>query len=83
LAGHARPTLRCLRDDLGLTVPHAGILLDETGHPVLAQATERLLESMARRRPQLVVLRFAGSEYAADALKLSPLMHLSSGLADS
>jgi hypothetical protein len=44
MAGHARPTLRCLRDDLGLAVPHADILLEEVSHPLLAKATERFAD---------------------------------------
>lgn len=35
-----RPTLRCLRDDLGLTVPPVNRPLDEVDHPLLRKAVE-------------------------------------------
>ncbi len=44
MAVHARPTLRCLREDLGLAVPHADTLLEETSHPLLAKVTERFAD---------------------------------------
>src|SRR2546422_8982264 len=37
----ARPTLRCLRDDLKLTVPPADEPLDEVDHPLLRKAREQ------------------------------------------
>jgi hypothetical protein len=37
----ARPTLRCLREDLELPVPAATVPLDELDHPVLAKAAEQ------------------------------------------
>lgn len=37
----ARPTLRCLRDDLKLAVPPADHPLDEIAHPLLIKATEQ------------------------------------------
>lgn len=36
-----RPTVRCLREDLGLPVPPARIPLDEIDHPLLRKATEQ------------------------------------------
>lgn len=40
MAGPARPTLRCLREDLALAVPRADTPLEEISHPLLARATE-------------------------------------------
>ncbi|MEW1721660.1 hypothetical protein [Streptomyces sp. NPDC093109] len=37
----ARPTLRCLRDDLDLPVPAVTVPLAEIGHPLLAKAAEQ------------------------------------------
>ncbi len=36
MAGRARPTLRCLREDLALPVPRADTPLEEISHPLLA-----------------------------------------------
>jgi hypothetical protein len=44
VAGRARPTLRCLREDLGLAVPPADTPLDEVPHPLLAKASERFAD---------------------------------------
>jgi hypothetical protein len=41
VAERARPTLRCLREDLALPVPRVDTLLEEIGHPLLAKAAER------------------------------------------
>jgi hypothetical protein len=41
VAGRARPTLRCLREDLGQAVPPADTPLDEVPHPLVAKASER------------------------------------------
>jgi hypothetical protein len=41
LAERARPTLRCLREDLGLAVPRVDTPLEEATHPLLAKAAER------------------------------------------
>jgi hypothetical protein len=41
MAGLARPTLRCLREDLALTAPRAGTPLEEISHPLLSKANER------------------------------------------
>jgi hypothetical protein len=35
-----RPTVRCLREDLGLPVPPARFPLDEIDHPLLVKAAE-------------------------------------------
>jgi hypothetical protein len=40
MAGLARPTLRCLREDLALAIPRADTPLEEISHPLLAKATE-------------------------------------------
>jgi hypothetical protein len=40
MAERARPTLRCLREDLGLAVPRVDVLLEEVVHPLLAKAAE-------------------------------------------
>ena len=37
----ARPTLRCLREDLAQALPRADTPLDEIAHPLLAKAGER------------------------------------------
>jgi len=51
MAGQARPTLLCLREDLGQTVPPADTPLDEVPHPLLAKASERFAdESTPRER---------------------------------
>jgi hypothetical protein len=44
MARRARPTLRCLREDLGQAVPPADTPLDEVPHPLLAKASERFAE---------------------------------------
>jgi hypothetical protein len=44
MAGLARPTLRCLREDLALTVPRADTPLEDISHPLLAKATERFAD---------------------------------------
>lgn len=41
MAGQVRPTLRCLREDPALPVPHADTPLDEVSHPLLAKAAGR------------------------------------------
>ena len=41
MARRVRPTLRCLREDLGQGVPHADIPLDEVPHLLLPKATEQ------------------------------------------
>jgi hypothetical protein len=40
----ARPTLRCLREDLCLPVPPVDRPLDEITHPLLRKATERFID---------------------------------------
>jgi hypothetical protein len=45
----ARPTLRCLREDLAQDMPRASTPLDEIDHPLLAKATERFTESQTPR----------------------------------
>jgi hypothetical protein len=40
----ARPTLRCLREDLGQAIPRADTPLDEVPHPLLAKASERFAD---------------------------------------
>jgi hypothetical protein len=44
MAGRARPTLRCLREDLALAVPRADAPLEDLSHPLLARATERFAD---------------------------------------
>ncbi len=44
MAGVARPALRCLREDLTLTVPRADTPLEEISHPLLARATARFAD---------------------------------------
>lgn len=44
MAGRARPTLRCLREDLGQAIPPADTALDEVAHPLLAKASERFAD---------------------------------------
>jgi hypothetical protein len=44
MTGLARPTLRCLREDLALTVPRADTPLEDISHPLLASATERFAD---------------------------------------
>jgi hypothetical protein len=40
----ARPTLRCLREDLSLPLPRVDIPLDEIIHPLLAKVAERFAD---------------------------------------
>jgi hypothetical protein len=40
-----RPTLRCLREDLGLPVPMARLPLDQVEHPLLVKASERFAQA--------------------------------------
>ncbi|HEX6519132.1 MAG TPA: hypothetical protein VF070_03845 [Streptosporangiaceae bacterium] len=42
MARPVRPTLRCLREDLGQAIPHVDIPLDEIGHPLLVKAAGQL-----------------------------------------
>ena len=49
MARRARPTLRCLREDLGRAVPPADTPLDEVPHPLLAKARERFADDGAPR----------------------------------
>jgi hypothetical protein len=44
MAGLARPTLRCLREDLALAFPCADTPLEDISHPLLAKATERFAD---------------------------------------
>jgi hypothetical protein len=44
-----RPTLRCLREDLGLPVPRVDAPLDEIAHPLLAKAAEHFADGQAGR----------------------------------
>jgi len=44
MAGRARPTLRCLREDLRQAVPPADTPLDEVPHPLLARMISVLTE---------------------------------------
>lgn len=44
MARQVRPTLRCLREDLGLPVPHVDVPLGEIAHPLLAKAAERFAD---------------------------------------
>jgi hypothetical protein len=44
MARRARPTLRCLREDLGQALPPADTPLDEIPHPLLAKASERFAD---------------------------------------
>ncbi|WP_229375215.1 hypothetical protein [Streptomyces spirodelae] len=40
----ARPTLRCLREDLSLAVPPVTAPLDDIDHPILAKASEQFAD---------------------------------------
>ncbi len=40
----ARPTLRCLREDLHLPIPHARVQLETIEHPLLAKAGEQFAD---------------------------------------
>jgi hypothetical protein len=44
----ARPTLRCLREDLDLPVPVVTVPLDEIHHPILAKAAEQFTAEEAK-----------------------------------
>jgi hypothetical protein len=48
VAERARPTLRCLREDLELAVPRVDVPLEDVAHP-LAKAAERFA---GERAPQ-------------------------------
>ncbi|WP_328318337.1 hypothetical protein [Streptomyces sp. NBC_00388] len=43
-----RPTLRCLREDLGLPVPPVTVPLDEASHPLLAKTAEQFAVNDAK-----------------------------------
>ena len=76
MARRARPTVRCLREDLGQAVPPADMPLDEVPHPLLAKASERFAdEGTARERIASVddqvlfkvkVQRWRGAVWVAD-----------------
>jgi hypothetical protein len=40
----ARPTIRCLRDDLHLQLPSARMPLDQLAHPLLDKASEQFAD---------------------------------------
>jgi len=44
VAQRARPTLRCLREDLALPAPRVDAPLEEISHPLLAKAAERFAD---------------------------------------
>jgi hypothetical protein len=44
MARKARPTLRCLREDLGQAIPRADTPLDESEHPLLVKAAEQFAD---------------------------------------
>ncbi|WP_308402607.1 hypothetical protein [Streptomyces sp. AC550_RSS872] len=44
----ARPTLRCLREDLGIEVPPVTAPLDEIDHPVPAKPSEQFVDEDAK-----------------------------------
>jgi hypothetical protein len=44
MAERARPTLRCLREDLALPAQRVDTPLEEISHPLLAKATERFAD---------------------------------------
>lgn len=41
---HARPTLRCLHDDLKIATPSADVPLDEIKHPLLAKIRQQFAD---------------------------------------
>jgi hypothetical protein len=45
-----RPTLRCLREDLGQAVPRADTPLDEIEHPLLVKAAEQFADRTSHER---------------------------------
>jgi hypothetical protein len=44
MARKARPTLRCLREDLGQAIPRADTPLDGSEHPLLVKAAEQFAD---------------------------------------
>ncbi|WP_131745727.1 hypothetical protein [Frankia sp. Cppng1_Ct_nod] len=44
----ARPTLRCLQEDLDLPVPPVTRLLEDVEHPLLAKASDQFAEANAK-----------------------------------
>lgn len=50
MARRARPTLKCLREDLGQAVPRADIPLDEIEHPLVVKAVEQFTEETPHER---------------------------------
>ncbi|MBL7492549.1 hypothetical protein I6A60_02235 [Frankia sp. AgB1.9] len=44
MARQARPTLRCLREDLALAVPRVDTPLEDIGHPLLAKVSDRFAD---------------------------------------
>ncbi len=41
MPGQARPTPRCLREDLALAVPYADTSLEDVSHPLFAKVSDR------------------------------------------
>jgi hypothetical protein len=56
MAGLARPTLRCLPEDLALAVPRADTSLEEIGHPLLARATERFADDQTTPHERIAAI---------------------------
>ncbi|WP_071053774.1 hypothetical protein [Pseudofrankia sp. BMG5.36] len=44
MARRARPTLRCLREDLALPIPRADTPLEDVDHPLLGKASDRFAD---------------------------------------
>ena len=44
MARRVRPTLRCLREDLGQAIPRADTPLGEIEHPLLAKVAEQFTD---------------------------------------
>ena len=76
MAGRARPTLRCLREEPGQAVPPADTPLDEVPHPLLAKTSQRFADDDTPRERiasvddqvlfKVKVQRWRGAAWTAD-----------------
>ena len=89
MAGHARPTLRCLREDLGQAVPPADTPLDEVPHPLLANVAVRIIGSVPRRLVAIILSLVPGcqldawmSDYAMPERPVAPEEQVWSNMMD-
>jgi hypothetical protein len=56
VAERARPTLRCLHEDLELAVPRVDVPLEDVAHPLLVKAAERFAGEQAPQKRMVAIV---------------------------